>query len=577
MAGKKDDVKGVPSVNPVEEPPVDEIPQATSAGGPVGMIHSFLTSASHGVKDLFSKSTKTIAHGVSGGVGKIAAATNLSKPVVGVALSAALALGGVGGLMTYHSYKANEALLRQEDDGDDCAEAVEDSKVTVDAGPSGTMEEYAAKAWAVAKAIGLSDEQAAGMLGNIEGEAGFDPTTVETIYDEPFDITAPKKAAAVKDLCAFMRTTLRQKYINSGFHVKAHTTKAGCTIAAGGSGTGINSSAYEGVDGHFFPGIGLFGFTGPEGNALVEYANSASGYEWWDFDLQMAFIIDETGGYGRAEWLHNWVGQSCSSPEDAASQFNIGFEGNASNFRGDVKGQHARDWYNKFKGTSGDTSYAQSIIALANTIQGGSQSAAYEKEVDECAEAEETSANNSDLARAAVAYAYETKDEGRGNNGTDLYQFVHDAVYPGDGYYQSCDRGVACAVRWSGTDDDFLAGATDNQDVYLADSPNWEFVGTFDELGVDNLQPGDILVTIPSRRGSAHGHIVVYVSNEIVKEKYPNSDASFVSASFEERSPGCETYSGQFQGDGYHVYRNVQKTENSKYTHITDGKNLNDR
>ena len=71
---------------------------------------------------------------------------------------------------------------------------------------------------------------------------------------------------------------------------------------------------------------------------------------------------------------------------------------------------------------------------------------------------------------------------------------------------------------------------------------------------------------------------MVYVSNEIVKKKYPSSDASFVSASFEERSPGCETWSaGRFVGEGYYVYRNKQKSNPSQYTDVVKGQNLKDR
>lgn len=111
----------------------------------------------------------------------------------------------------------------------------------------------------------------------------------------------------------------------------------------------------------------------------------------------------------------------------------------------------------------------------------------------------------------------------------------------------------------------------------MASSPNWEFIGEF-QGDLSQLQPGDILITTSARLGSDHGHVVVYVSNEIVKKKFPNSDASFVSASYGDRSPGCETWSsGKFVGKGYYVYRNKQKSNPSQYTDVVKGLNLQDR
>lgn len=582
-------VRGVQSVNPLGNDTSDNIKPATKGSGPVAMLRNGISSLGSGLGDALKSGTsslfglKAVANFAKNGVNGIAHATNMSSKVVTGVLVTTLALGTGTGAMAVANYQANNLLVKQEDSEDDCAENVDSKSVAVNGGPTGNAEEYAAKAWAIAKAFGLSDEQAAGMLGNMQEESGMDPTTIEGIYNEPFNIAGAQKAACVSNLpeslCNYTRTTLRQKYIDSGFAIQSWTTSAGCTMAgASGGGTRINSRAYEGTDGHFFPGIGLFGFTGPEGNALFDYATSTNGqYNWYDFDLQMAFIFDTTGGYSRASWAESWKNQTVSSASEAAVQWNINFEGNASNFKGAERAENAVYWYNKFKGTLGDTAYAQSIIALANTIQGGAQSASYKQAADNCADATVISADNSDLARAAVSYAYETTDEGRGNNGTELYRYVHDAVYPSDTYYQSCDRGVATAVRWSGYDDNFPSGNTDVQDAYLSSSPNWEFIGEFTG-NIDVLQPGDILITTSARRGGTNGHIVLYVSNEIVKEKFPNSNASFVSASFGERSPGCETWAtGKFVNEGYYIYRNVQKSNPSNYTNVADGVSLNDR
>jgi len=159
------------------------------------------------------------------------------------------------------------------------------------------------------------------------------------------------------------------------------------------------------------------------------------------------------------------------------------------------------------------------------------------------------------ISSAAVAIAWETKGMGEGNDGTKTYRNVKDAIFPNDQYYQSCDRGVATAVRWSGADDNFPVGDTRVQDNYLSNSSLWTFVGKYDQ-NYGKLSPGDIVITTPSRRISNknHGHIVLYVGNESIRNRYPNSKGEFVSASYGSRSPGCGDKKSDYLNDNYHIY-----------------------
>jgi len=168
------------------------------------------------------------------------------------------------------------------------------------------------------------------------------------------------------------------------------------------------------------------------------------------------------------------------------------------------------------------------------------------------------------ISSAAVAIAWETKAKGNGNDGTSLYIKVKDAIFPNDPYYQSCDRGVATAVRWSGADDNFPVGDTRKQDSYLSSSSLWTFVGKYDQ-NYSKLKPGDIVITTPSRRGTNHGHIVLYVGNDAITKRYPNSNAEFVSASYQDRSPGCGDNKSTYIGDGYHIYRYNGSYKGSDY------------
>lgn len=567
---------GVRKVKSINEPGSSQFvgsdapPSGGSGFGPINAIRNGLSdligggarAMKNGIQGLIGSGfgMKPLGKGVVSSVTAVGSFLHISPVAAGVTMALAVS-GGLGtGAVLLHQNSMNNMLVQQEEFvEDDCGEEVEDMKSSANMGAGDDMtEEYAAKMWAVAKAIGLTDEQAAGMLGNCAGEGAFDPTSIETIFDEPFNIDGPRKAAARDDLSTFTLNVVFNSYPNLT----------------------LNHAGYLATDGSYCCGIGLFQFTGDNGRQLQDYAK-AGNMDWWEFDLQMAFAIDPTGGYGGggggAAWIPTW--SPPGSVDQAAVEFNKNYEG--STIRNAEKSAAAQEWYAKFKGQTGDQAYAESIIALADSISGGMSAgkAAADAE-EECAEATK-SFDNGDLARAAVAYAYETTAEGNGNNGTELYRFVHDTVAPGDGWYQSCDRGVATAVRWSDYDDDFPMGATDQQDAFCqANSAQWEHIGEFGvDVQFDDLEPGDILITNAARRTSCSmGHIVIYVSNEIVKEKFPNSNATFVSASFEERSPGCEDWSdGKFFGDGYYVYRCAQPDNSGQFKDIAEGKNLKDR
>jgi len=73
----------------------------------------------------------------------------------------------------------------------------------------------------------------------------------------------------------------------------------------------------------------------------------------------------------------------------------------------------------------------------------------------------------------------------------------------------------------------------------------------------NKLKSGDILITTATRRNTSnqYGHIVLYVGNALIRKKFPNSKAEFVSASYRNRSPGCGGSKSEFENDGYHIYR----------------------
>ena len=169
--------------------------------------------------------------------------------------------------------------------------------------------------------------------------------------------------------------------------------------------------------------------------------------------------------------------------------------------------------------------------------------------------------------------AWPTIAQSRGNDGTELYKWVHDQVIKGDSVYMSCDRTVCTAVRWSGYDDSYPKGATLNQIQYLVTSPRWVEL----DWGGDRsqLQAGDILIRKDSvagdataETGSAEHHTLVYIG-EVIAKNYSDKSLGDIAAgscivhgSFGERSPGIGTWSDKYST--YHAFRCIHPLSPTK-------------
>lgn len=423
---------------------------------------------------------------------------------------------------------------------DECPET------TVEAGEideGATATRNAQQIYSVFKSYGLTDECIAGILGNLSVESGLDPTCIEGIYDEPFQL-GPKKQSAVTDLSTYTQDTLFPLYASSGIS--------------------INQSAYQGTDGKYYCGSGLVQWTGPGAEKLLVVANS-TGLQWYAMNFQMAYMVSDA--HYREGFFAEWKASPDSSPEEAATTFSHRYEGNTVMAQ-EERRQKAREWYDQMSSWSVDEALANSVLALASNMGGVADDDSIGQSADKCKT--NSAYDNSSIASAAVSYAYATKDEGNGNNGTELYQRVHDYIFPGDSYYMSCDRGVACAVRWSGSDDEYPSGNTNQQYDYLIASPKWESLGMAGSLTMEDLQPGDVFIL--------DGHTFLYVGSEIIQSVHGESaDPSYdsVSASFGERSPGCGADSSQIIARGgvdwiesrgqYEVFRCVQPDHSTTY------------
>lgn len=383
--------------------------------------------------------------------------------------------------------------------------------------------------YSVYSAAGFSDIQIAGVIANFHYESvRLDPTSVEGIMDEEFTI-GPRKQAA----------------INCDFDLSVYCPSYGYTYP-------------------YRAGVGLAGFTGAENENLCNFAER-NNKNWYDLDVQIAFSISE---YGGADWLNSiYKPVNFPNTDTATESFLNGYERPADPSASIAQRQeYAAEWYVRMAEWAVDADYANSVLNMANTAQSNGTNTASSAVLRRCRSAKNY--DNSTLASAAVAYAYETVEEGMGNNGTVLYQTVHDNVFPGDTVYMSCDRTVACAVRWAGYDDNYPSGDVGVQLNYVISSSKWTEVTTWDG-NPDNLLPGDIIFEGTNCRD----HTLLYVGNEAIVSKYPNATGTtycIVSGSYEERSPGCQRW---YDENSRRVFRNVEKESNSIYTNAGAGAN----
>lgn len=416
----------------------------------------------------------------------------------------------------------------------------EGGNVNVDA----EMEAAAKKVYTVFKAYGFNDECISGILGNVQIEGcGIDSTSVEGIFDERYTFGS-RKAAAVADHDGHVQSLFAQ-YASQGLS--------------------IYTEGYKGSDGKYYPGVGLPQFTGPATAQLWGVAESM-GQDWYSMEFQLAYMLSDA--HYRPGFFAKWLGEQSTSAADAAVYFAEFYEGNTT-MAIPLRQQYASEWLSRMSSWTVDDAFYQSVLALSKSM-GGVAADTVKGEAAKRCKTSTGKYDNSSIASAAVSYAYPTQAESEGNNGTALYQKVHDNVFPGDTLYMSCDRSVGSAIRWSGSDDDFPAGGTAEQYNHMVASDKWDSVGMAGSLSMDDLQPGDIFML----NGQ---HVFMYVGTETVQKVHgdkadPGSDS--VAGSLGERSPGCNNDTTTLMARGgqdwsgrgeYEVFRCVKPDNSERY------------
>ena len=553
---------------------------------------SFLVAAAQAIVNAVA----AILHAIWAGIVSAFKAVGAAFAFVGQTILAGTLLGAmflllpiiaigviVSGVAASNSKSDTQNKMRQVDDDTVSCSEIRHDYTTDSEGVAVNNEEMMKNAklcYSVFKAFGMDDDHIAGLFGNIESESSFNPTVLEAWYADVCGLS--------DEAYTFGPKKLKIWYGSSSTHSRATMNYAGIEeywgkMKAAYGDADIYDDAYYIHDpsgkAYHAPGIGMHGFTGGAVDDLMDFCDKKEnkGRNWWDLDLQLEYFIrgPENGGYSRS--LAKYRDMSISNAVEGASfvfsSWEYGYDWGQvySNWAEEGRAENATKWRTTIvewkSGSDYDASYGKSIIDKAKvTLSDGSASGAA-KALTSCS-SQCLGGSNENIAAAAASFAYDTKEEATGNDGTDLYRAVNKAVI-GDGLYQSCDRVACSAVRWAGADDNFPSGHVGNIYTHVVASDKWEEVKAWN--GHDNydvLQPGDILIT------KDQGHVQVYCSNEVILQyhdvvKVP-TNANTVDGSIYTRSAGC-CYN---DSRPTWAFRNVKPETDSKYKNAVADKSF---
>ena len=517
-----------------------------AVGGFFGSIGGAIGSAFSAVAGLFSAAASAL--GVS--------ATAMALAVV------TAATGGATVVVGSAAVSANNAVTAQRDENveEDCAgtglSKATAAGITVDVDANAQMLQYAQQTYSVYKHYGFSDIHIAAVLANWQGESSMDPTSIESVFGEQYNINGPKHQAAIA----------------SNFDMNVYNPSASMEV-------------YHG-DPPKPSGIGFAGYTAENATALIEYAKSFN-KNWWDFDVQVAFSMDATKGYASANWLQTtFKNTNYTDLATAVRAYVEEFERPKwPEAAVTERVPYAEAWKARImQGTDGfntnDTTIKDSVISMvgAAATTGANNTASSAK--SQCNKLGGNCYDNSDLVAAAVSLTRPPGDDAWHTDGTEVYQKVVNEVI-GDGLYQSCDHYVCAAVRWSGSDDNYPPGNVGTQTEYVEGNPDkWEIVksadsdangffnsGSFSDSHLpQGIMPGDVVMEYT---GSSRQHTWIYVGEEAITAVYPengtnaNYHFSSISASYMDYAPMCKPFSpGHAQ---FRLFRLKTPDANSQY------------
>lgn len=141
-----------------------------------------------------------------------------------------------------------------------------------------TATESTDRIWKYLKSLGYTDAAIAGIMGCWQIESHNSANVFEGYY-----LNGAKQRGFEK---IFANNTNLNEFMNNVL-IPAYKK----------SNISINTNAYKGSDGNYYPGLGLAQWTGPRAYSLFTWANS-QGKDWRDLDTQLAYFAKEANDRG---------------------------------------------------------------------------------------------------------------------------------------------------------------------------------------------------------------------------------------------------------------------------------------
>ncbi|KOX14120.1 hypothetical protein ADL05_17375 [Nocardiopsis sp. NRRL B-16309] len=194
---------------------------------------------------------------------------------------------------------------------------------------SANIEATAEEVYSILAGMGMQDENIAGVLANFQHESGIDPTTVETIFNEPYEV-GPRTREAEEN----------------GFQVELIDADY--------------AAKYPGID---LVGIGLGQWTNGRNTLLTDYAESTGG-EWYELETQLTFMLSEDDPV-RVRFVQDLIENPSGSVEQSTKDWMFQWEGLTIESELTERQEDAKVWFAKLDGWEADEGRADSILEQA--------------------------------------------------------------------------------------------------------------------------------------------------------------------------------------------------------------------
>lgn len=371
-----------------------------------------------------------------------------------------------------------------------------------------------------------------------------------------------------------------------------------------------------------YMGVGLGQWTNDRNRGLMQYAE-AHHTNWYDVATQLMYALTEDAG---RDFMLMFPSYPCETMTEAARVFLAGWEmgqscaawpsvsatwpSDSAVVARSTREEYSKVWYDYLVTMKEGWDYTDGagigLYSAASGVLSAAADHAAASSMRACSGA--TFLDNSSAYMAAISFAW-GPDRSNNNLGTKCWQHIFSTLNPRDPYFKSCDRTVATAIHWSGTDCNFPLGACVEIANYLEEqnmqyqqngTGRWEridieWTGDPDEY-IAQLRPGDILIRSDNAvnilgRGNKYrdlitakggilsnvGHVIMFVGEDNVRRRWPDtpvgSGYNIVSGSYMSRSPGVGkmTFAADPRSGNAHqyyiVYRNTRKVNTAVDPH----------